>query len=234
MLKKEFPSITYIYQPNKGPSAARNLGAKQSSGTWLAFLDSDDMWKPKKLQRQIELLTRHPIYKACYTDEIWIRNGRWANPKKIHRKYSGWIFPRTLPLCIISPSSILIEKGLFQKCGMFDESFPVCEDYDLWIRLSARFPIYFLEEKLIVKRGGHPDQLSHRWWGNDRYRVKALLKVLNDNTGWFSIEEKQLAYIEMAKKCMVLIKGFSKRGKKEEALYYQQLIKKYSNYSSRH
>ncbi len=97
-----------------------------------------------------------------------------------HAKFSGWIFEKCLPLCIISPSSAVMRKTLFSKVGLFDEALPVCEDYDLWLRVSARFPIFFIDKKLIIKRGGHPDQLSNRSWGNDRFRVIALEKLLSE------------------------------------------------------
>jgi len=101
----------------------------------------------------------------------------------------------------------------------------VCEDYDLWLRVSARFPIFFINRKLIIKRGGHPDQLSQRLWGNDRYRVIALEKLLSEP--YVGSEEREMILKEMKKKCSVLYKGFLKRGKAMEGRQYQEIMKRY-------
>jgi len=210
---------------NKGVSAARNKGILQARGKYLAFLDSDDLWVEGKLKIQVTFLDDNPHYPLCYTDEIWIRKGKRVNPMLKHAKYSGWIFEKCLPLCIISPSSVMIKRTLFSKVGLFDEALPVCEDYDLWLRISARFPIFFIDRKLIIKRGGHPDQLSQRSWGNDRYRVIALEKLLSEP--YIGSEERETMLREMKKKCSVLYKGFLKRGNAVEAGQYQEIMKRY-------
>lgn len=225
MIQREFPGLlTYLYQENQGVSRARNRGLKLAQGEFVAFLDSDDLWLPRKLERQMAFMQSHPEAQICYTDEIWIRRRVRVNPKKKHAKYSGWIYPRCLPLCIISPSSALMRRGLLEEVGGFDEELPVCEDYDLWLRISARHPIHFLPEKLIVKRGGHQDQLSRRW-GNDIWRVKALLKMLKDPS--LRPDWRRMTVEELHRKGSILIKGFRKRGKEEEAKYYERILEQY-------
>ena len=210
---------------NKGVSAARNKGILHARGKYIAFLDSDDLWVKGKLKIQVTFLDDNPHYPLCYTDEIWIRKGKRVNPMLKHAKYSGWIFEKCLPLCIISPSSVMIRRTLFSKVGLFDEALPVCEDYDFWLRISARFPIFFINRKLIIKRGGHPDQLSQRSWGNDRWRVIALEKLLSEP--YIGSEEREMILKEMKKKCSVLYKGFLKRGNAVEAGQYQEVMKRY-------
>ena len=122
---------------------------------------------------------------------------------KKHKKYGGWIFDKCLPLCIISASSILLEKQVFDDLGGFDEEFIVCEDYDLWLRMAAKYPIGYLDEKLIVKRGGHADQLSKKYWGMDRFRIKALEK-----------HDYNLVKDELEKKRQIFLKGALKRSGK--------------------
>jgi len=220
-LKEWGTRIKYIAQDNGGVSAARNVGARLSRGKYLAFLDSDDLWEPMKLEIQVRCMEENPQVPLCYTDEVWVRKEVRVNQKKKHAKYSGWIFEKCLPLCIISPSSALMKRSLFDEMGGFDESLPVCEDYDFWLRVTSRYPVLFIEKELIVKRGGHADHLSARSWGNDRYRVMALEKLLCSLD--LTAEEKRMAAGELVKKCHILSRGFSKRGKGEEGRRYEEL-----------
>jgi glycosyltransferase involved in cell wall biosynthesis len=136
-VKNKYPKIKYIWQECRGISHARNTGISLATGTWIAFLDSDDEWLSSKLEVQQNALKIEPDYKICHTNEIWIRNGRRVNPMKKHEKSGGFIFKNCLPLCIISPSSVIINRSVFDQYGTFDESLDVCEDYDLWLRLCA-------------------------------------------------------------------------------------------------
>ena len=171
-------AIRAICQPHGGVSAARNNGIRTAAGEWLAFLDSDDLWRPRKLQVQLDFLRERPGFKICQTEEIWIRNGSKLNPKKYHRKPQGYCFPQLLERCLISPSAVVIHRDVFEEVGLFDESLPACEDYDLWLRIGCRYPIGLVEESLTIKRGGHPDQLSNTIPGLDRYRILALARLL--------------------------------------------------------
>jgi GT2 family glycosyltransferase len=216
--------ILYRYQDHKGVSAARNLGLKFSQGEYVAFLDSDDLWKIDKITIQMSLMKSLPKTKICYTEEIWIRNNVFVNPRKKHQKYSGWIFEKVLPLCLLSLSSALFHRSVFEKIGVFDEDFPACEDYDLGIRIALRYPIHLITKPLIVKRGGHPDQLSHQFWGMDQFRVRALEKAFQMELS--PVQEEQVR-MELIQKCRILVSGFEKRNKMSEADYYSGLIEKY-------
>jgi len=202
--------LQILRQENLGVSAARNRGARETRGDWLAFLDSDDLWLPRKLERQLELLRPPEPAPACYTEEVWHRRGRWANPRKVHAKYDGWIFPQCLPLCIVSPSSVLLRRDVFDELGGFDESLPACEDYDLWLRLAAHYPVRLLPERLIVKRNGHPGQLSQTYWGMDRFRLRALWGVALD--AQVRADYRRLALETLARKAEIVAQGAEKRG----------------------
>lgn len=215
--------IRYVFQPNSGPSRARNTGIQISRGEWISFLDSDDTWKKEKLEQQFRNIEENSKFKIHYTDEIWIRNGRFVNPRKKHTKYSGWIYLHCLPLCIISPSSVLIHRSVFEEVGFFDTSLPVAEDYDLWLRISSIYPIKFLPQKLIIKRGGHSDQLSRIYWGIDRYRIIALEKILKKES--LPVKWKIATLQEIIKKANIVARGSRKRKKWEEYNFYHHKIR---------
>lgn len=227
-LVRRFPAVKLIRleEKNRGVSFARNRGVVEAQGDWVGFLDSDDLWEQGKLATQVKWIERHPDLQMVYTDEIWIRNGVRVNPMNKHRKYSGDIFRYCLPLCIVSPSSVLLRAKVLSEVGGFDESMPVCEDYDLWLRVAKRYPFHFIEEKLIVKRGGHEDQLSRKYWGMDRWRVYALEKLLKENR--LDEEQRDLVVTMLIEKCEILINGFGKRGKNSEKEYYRNLVARYS------
>jgi len=224
---QSFPGAQYIFmEENFGVSSARNKGLAHAKGRYICFLDSDDLWDEKKLQVQVQWMEENPDCQVCYTDEVWIRGGVRVNPMNKHRKYSGDIFRYCLPLCIVSPSSAMLRGVIFDDVGNFDESLPVCEDYDLWLRIAMKYTFHFIEKPLIIKQGGHADQLSRKYWGMDRFRVVALKKLLDRNS--LEGERLQLTRSALVEKCSILIHGFVKRGKKEDELYYRALVEKYS------
>jgi glycosyltransferase involved in cell wall biosynthesis len=219
LLRSEFPSVTYMRQENQGVAAARNQGIREARGEWLAFLDSDDEWLPRKLERQVEALREEPDYLLCHTNEIWIRRGKRVNPMSKHAKSGGYIFEECLPLCVVSPSSVIVHRSLLERVGLFDESLPACEDYDLWLRVCSRYPVLYLEEPLIVKYGGHADQLSRRYWGMDRFRIRSLEKVLASGT--LSPMDRYAALHSLLDKIEVYLSGARKRGRLDEVAVYE-------------
>jgi len=216
--------IRILQQDNKGVSAARNYGIDKARGDYLAFLDSDDIWLQNKITTQVNFFKQDPDSLICQTQEIWIRNGKRVNPKKYHKKYSGMIFEKTLPRCLVSPSAVMIKKSLIEEVGCFDETLPACEDYDLWLRISYRYPVHLIPKALIIKRGGHSDQLSANP-GLDKYRIIALRKILE--TGCLTSAQYQAASEILNQKCSVYAGGCLKRGRKKEAVVYQQLARLY-------
>ncbi len=212
--------IKVLSQKNKGVSAARNRGIAEASGKFIAFLDSDDLWLSQKLSAQIEFFTQTPDALICQTEEVWIRNGLIVNPKKRHKKPSGMIFEPSLALCLVSPSAVMIRRSLLEIVGNFDETLPACEDYDLWLRISCRFPVYRIDTPLIIKRGGHEDQLSASF-GLDRFRIRAIKKIIE--SGFLSKRQYAAAVKTLKEKCNIYAAGCRKRGREEEAMYYISL-----------
>ena len=224
ILKAYGKKITVLHQSNKGVSAARNLGIATASGRWVAFLDSDDLWLPRKLSTQVKFFKDNPDAVINQTQERWIRNGVRVNPKKRHHKFSGMIFEHSLALCLVSPSAVMIKKSLFSTVGIFNEHLPACEDYDLWLRISCRYPVHLIETSLIIKRGGHDDQLS-KAAGLDKYRIQSLVKIIDSDL--LTPQQYQAAVNTLKEKCEVYAGGCRKRGREEEAKYFYEIAKKY-------
>ncbi len=222
MIREKYPSVDYFFQANQGPSAARNRGVERSRGEWIAFLDSDDEWLSGKLKAQLDFSRENPGFLVHQTEEIWVRNGRRVNPMKKHQKAGGFIFEECLPLCIVSPSAAILHRSLFEEAGLFDESLPACEDYDLWLRIAARFPIGLLEKPYVIKYGGHADQRSHEFPAMDKFRIQALVKILKSAVLNPSQERAALKMLE--KKSRIYVQGALKRQKTKEAEEIKSLI----------
>ena len=217
-------AIKVLRQSNRGVSAARNRGIAEASGRLIAFLDSDDLWLPGKLSTQVKFFETNSDALINQTQELWIRNGLRANPKKRHHKFSGMIFKRSLELCLVSPSAVMIAKKLFNTVGVFDEHLPACEDYDLWLRISCRYPVHLTDAPLVIKRGGHDDQLS-KAAGLDKYRIRSLVKIIESEL--LLPEQYQAAITTLKEKCAVYAGGCRRRGRKQEAEYFYELAEKY-------
>ena len=229
LLKRYGDSLKSIHQQNRGVSAARNTGIRAARGELIALLDSDDCWLPTKLERQVDFFETHPQAQVCQTEEIWIRNSRRVNPKHRHRKFSGLIFEKSLPLCLVSPSAVMLRKSLLDQVGLFDERLPACEDYDLWLRITWKYPVDLIPTPLIVKHGGHADQLS-RMPELDKYRIQALVKILNQDC--LSPTQQAAALTMLRQKCEVYAGGCLKRGRLQEAEYYDHLPEIFSSQRS--
>ena len=204
----------------RGVSVARNAGIAAARGEWLAFLDSDDLWLTEKLARQMAFMGDQPRLLLSQTEETWVRRGLRVNPPRTHKKEGGPIFLRSLERCLVSPSAVVLHRRLIDAHGGFDEDLPAAEDYDLWLRLSWRYEVGLLPEPLVIKRGGHEDQLS-RQWGLDRFRIRALQKILAEPGLPASYQEA--ARGTLVRKCAIYAKGCEKRGKMAEAVHYRDL-----------
>lgn len=225
LMKIGDPRLKILRQENKGVSAARNLGIINSKSEWIAFLDSDDWWLSGKLEKQVTFHKANGHLLISQTDEKWIRNGAFVNPKKYHRKVAGDIFSESLERCMVSPSAVLMHRSLFDKIGLFDEELPACEDYDLWLRITCEHEVGLVDEKLIVKTGGHDDQLSQKYWGMDRFRIKSLEKLISGKT--LNNEQEEAVINKLIEKCDILAAGAAKRGRQNEAADYGYLRDKY-------
>lgn len=208
---------------NSGPAKARNEGVKHARFDWIAFLDSDDCWDRNKMRYQSEYLKKYPFYEIMQSNEKWIRNGKRVNPCQHHTKPFGWIWEPSLKRCLVSPSGVLVRKSLIERYGNFDETLPVCEDYDLWMKISRNHPVGLDPKLSVVKYGGHSDQLSRKYPAMDRFRVQSLVRLLNNET---NPHFRQKIAMELKKKIWILINGYEKRGKFREVSECKKIIRK--------
>ena len=214
--------LRYFFQQNRGVSSARNLGIKEARSEYIALLDSDDLWLKSKLDRQVSAFQNDTqSSRLCHTDEIWIRNGVRVNQHKKHKKHGGNVFQSCLKLCCISPSSAMMHRSVFEDFGFFDEDLPACEDYDFWLRYSAKEDVNFIDEPLIIKKGGHSDQLSGAHWGMDRFRIYSIEKILEEHD--LKLVYKIEAIREIILKLEILINGSQKR---QKLAYAESMLEK--------
>ncbi len=213
ILKKYDDKIQIISQINLGVSAARNSGIKHSRGEYVAFLDSDDEWLPKKLEAQIGYLNENPSVNICQTVERWIRYGKFVNIPNVHKKVGGNIFEQSLKKCMITCSSVIMRKSLLDEVGLFNETMPACEDYDLWLRITYKYEVGLLEKEYLVRYGGHKDQLSTKYNGNDKYRIRSMMNILESCQ--LTKEQRYKTLESLERKCRIYAQGCIKRGKKE-------------------
>ena len=217
--------IHYIYQENSGVSSARNLGIEKSAGQWLAFLDSDDEWLEDKLIKQVSFMRENSEYELIHGDEIWIRNGVRVNQMKKHKKEGGDIFIRSLELCLISPSAVMIKRDLLRDHNNFSAEMTVCEDYDLWLKITSENSVGFVEDPLIKKYGGHEDQLSSKYFAMDFWRVVSIFKLLKNRE--LSHEKKIAATKVLLRKSEILIKGYLKHNNLDDL----EIVEKIRSYA---
>jgi glycosyltransferase involved in cell wall biosynthesis len=203
------------------PGLVRNAGTAAARGALVAFLDSDDVWLPAKLERQTGFFKSHPDIAICHTREIWNRNGKIISQAGQRQRRSGMIFEDALKKCIIGPSTVMMRRSLLEAAGGFAPDLEIAEDYELWIRVTAVYDVGYIDEPLVEKRGGHADQLSEKYGQIEAFRIQALLKALE--RGAFLPEQRLLIVKELRRKCEIHAQGALKRGKTDESERYLAL-----------
>ncbi len=217
-------AVRLLHQENRGAAAARNTGIGAARGEFLAFLDSDDRWLPQKLALQAAALQANPGKLIAHTREIWFRHGQRVNQKKKHDPPDGDIFLPSLAMCVVGMSTVMVRRQLFERYGLFDETLPCCEDYELWLRVGAHEPFLLVPEALTAKAGGREDQLSqvHRL-GMDVFRIQALRRLLDEVE--LTPAQRHAALVELARKCTIYGQGCIKHGRLDDGQYYLELAR---------
>jgi len=211
----------YLKTENQGVSVARNLGVELSKGEYIAFLDSDDEWLADKIYKQVEVISENPKYPIVQALERWNRNGKIITVPKHLSPAQGESFKKAVDHCCIGPSSALIRRELFNEIGLFDPFLRICEDYDLWLRILDKYPVFCIQEELSIKYGGHSDQLSRSEVGIDRFRIYALIKFLMNAN---DLDKISIVKQGILKRLKILISGAEKRGFSEKVQENQRLL----------
>jgi glycosyltransferase involved in cell wall biosynthesis len=141
--------IVYVFQKNKGIAGARNTGMRRCTGDYIAFLDSDDYWKPAKLARQLQLFRDHPEYGMVASQCASVQSDGSFREKN-RPGISGWVLQNLFNKNFIRTSAAVITRTCMNRVGLFDETLREGEEYDYWLRIAAQFPIGFINESLAV------------------------------------------------------------------------------------
>lgn len=208
--------LHFVRREHRGVAAARNFGVACAQAEWICFLDSDDVWRQHKLREQVAFHREHRDCLLSQTDDIWVRGGRRVNKMAKHAVRAGAIFQDSLRRCLICCSSVMVKKSLFLAVGGFDESLPTCEDYDLWLKLSAHHQVGFIKQALVTKFGGHGDQLSKKYPMMDKYRLMSLKKLLAKED--LPEHLKRLVEEEIVYKKTIMEKGLNRHGNCDRGL----------------
>lgn len=227
IISQKHPAVRVIKNPtNRGVSSARNLGISSSTGSHLAFLDSDDTWHPEKIEKQLHFCQQEPKVNINHCNEIWMKNGKIFNQKLYHQKFGGDLFEQSLLRCMISPSAVMIKKTLLAKYGGFDEGLPACEDYDLWLRITSREVIGYIDSPMVTKYGGHADQLSKTTTALDKYRIHAIKKLIDQ--GDLKPTHLESAINVLRTKLEIYLKGAIRRGNIQDIFHYESIKRQYT------
>ena len=217
----------YVSIPHTGmPGAVRNSGVKEAQGRYLAFIDSDDLWMPRKLERQVAAMTGAGRCRISHTREVWLRKSRVISQSGQRHQREGRLFLDSLVKCIIGPSTVMMERSLYEETGGFRDDLEIGEDYELWLRITPGCDVTYVDMPLTIKRAGHGDQLTGKYGHIEFFRIQALKDLLD--RGFFQGPDCKTASSELARKCRVYAAGAKKRGRIEEAERYEEIASGYA------
>src|SRR5438067_1269450 len=140
---------------HRGPASSRNLGLQAARGSFIAFLDADDLWLPTKLEKQVAVMRAHPEYGLITCDaSMFCDSGVIATSSKARQPIAtGHVLRQLLCSNWVGTSCAMVPRKCLEKVGAFDEEmFNGGEDWMLWLKIAAEYPVYFLDEPLVQYR----------------------------------------------------------------------------------
>lgn len=176
--------VRYFKQENQGVSAARNAGIKHSSGEYVAFLDSDDLWLPEKLAEQIPLFDDDPKLGLVYSDWAVVSGNAMLQTSYLKDlpASSGYVFDELIQSGFILTSGVVLRRACVDDVGAFDKSLAIAQDYDLWLRISYRWKVQLVDKCLFTKRSCD-GSLSSNLAKTAMERIALFQKMLRDLPG---------------------------------------------------
>ena len=209
---------------NSGPAHARNIGAGMTESDWIMFLDSDDVWKPEKVDKQLAWHGDHPEFRISQVIEDWIRDGMTVRKPARLAQLGGDIFEESVRRCVIGCSCVAMRRDLWEESGGFDPFFRACEDYELWLRITCREPVGLAGTTALTEKhaGDHP-QLSRDIPALDRFRILALARLLRDRGHSLSAPQRELVGKGLIERAGILAGGARVRGRDEWASFFAGL-----------
>lgn len=200
VLKAYFDRIIYIYQENKGIAAARNTGIRASKGKYLAFLDSDDIWEKDKLDGQVIFLNTNKEFDLVYEDYIPFNDkGLIRDHFSILKDFprpSGNIFKPLILSTLFPTSTVIVKRDVLDDLGIFDESFKMGEDYELWLRIAGKYNIGYLKQRLVRVRYHQKSITKVTKVFEKPWEIRAIEKALDI----YPKEKKKIKNIDIRKR----------------------------------
>ncbi len=195
LLRAKDGRLNYFFQPNGRLGKARNTGIQNASGSLIAFLDSDDLWLPEKLERQIQTLHETGVNVIYNEADVFYEPGSIPGPTEFSI-YAGRIegprmFDLLLGLNRIPVSSVVVQTDRLKRAGPFEESLPYhgCEDYDLWLKLAAGGAVFYGMTDKLIRYRRHQMSMTHK----ESKVLEPMLRVVSRHVdaGTLSEDEKR-------------------------------------------
>jgi hypothetical protein len=120
----------------------------------------------------------------------------------------------------------MIHRVVFENVGVFNETLPACEDYDLWLRICSKYPVLYTDRELVMKYGGHDGQLSKKFPAMDRFRIRALESILRQ--GQLQDDDYLSAVRTLHDKIKIYHNGAVKRGNSRAGAEFNRLLTEFS------
>lgn len=215
-----------IRQPHQGPAAARNLGLAQASTDIVAFLDSDDLWLPRKLDVFIRAMAARTDVRIFYGPMAPIDESRSPVAGRTKGCHDGWITQALFCSSFVHVPSIVCRKQVLLDAGGFNASLPVCEDYDLWLRLSLTQPFALIDEPLALRRL-HGDRLSKACMSRNLAIKADMLEAFYKSGDPNGHLDPAVAEARLAKVFFSAARASLRDGRYRQALRFSQSSRRY-------
>ncbi len=156
------PRVKLISQTNQGVTVARNKGIACAQGEYIAFLDADDLWEPTILEKQVRCLEDNPAVGLVHTWMTIIDEQSKLTGKVMTSNAEGDAWKQVVELNTVPCSSVMVRRCCFETVGVFDQNLRNIDDWDMWIRIAARYPFAVIKEPLMRYRQ-HLNNMTKNW-----------------------------------------------------------------------